>query len=315
MRWLAEFYAVPSRPDLLTEGLTRYLSHLRHERRLAALTCEHYERDLAHFLTHCREAGISQWGSIDEGQVRRWVAQRHRRGLGSRSLQRGLSALRGLFRYLQREQIMHTNPATGVQAPKQRRTLPHTLDADSMAQLLDGTAGSSNDDRLMVRDCAIYELIYSAGLRLAEVAALNVGDVDGSTTELRVTGKGAKTRIVPVGRLARAAVARWLTHRAKLTGIEQSALFVSRRGTRLSHRAIQQRLRDRAQQQGLNQPVHPHMLRHAFATHLLESSGDLRAVQELLGHADISTTQIYTHLDFQRLAAVYDQAHPRARRK
>lgn len=306
---------MPSNPDPLAEGLTRYLNHLRHERRLAALTCEHYERDLTHFLTHCREAGISQWSGIDEGQVRHWVAQRHRRGLGSRSLQRGLSALRSLFRFLQREQLMQTNPATGVQAPKQRRTLPHSLDADSMAQLLDGAAGSANADQLAVRDCAIYELIYSAGLRLAEVAALNIGDVDGHTTELRVTGKGAKTRIVPVGRLARAAVARWLPLRTQFAGGEQSALFVSRRGTRLSHRAIQQRLRDRARQNGLNQPVHPHMLRHAFATHLLESSGDLRAVQELLGHADISTTQIYTHLDFQRLATVYDQAHPRARRK
>lgn len=315
MRWLAVFCTVPSSPDYLAEGLERYLSYLRHERRLATLTCEHYARDLTHFLAHCREAGITQWSAIDEGQVRTWVAQRHRRGLGSRSLQRGLSALRSLFRFLQREQLASHNPAISVQAPKQRRTLPHTLDADSMAQLLDSQAGPAGDDPLAIRDRAVYELIYSAGLRLAEVAALNLADMDGSTTELRITGKGAKTRIVPVGRMAQEAVADWLKVRAQLATPQQSALFVSRRGTRLSHRAIQQRLQDRAQQQGLGQQVHPHMLRHAFATHLLESSGDLRAVQELLGHADISTTQIYTHLDFQRLAAVYDQAHPRARRK
>lgn len=306
---------MPSSPDPLAEGVERYLGYLRDERRLASLTCEHYGRDLQHFLNHCRDAGISQWSGIDEGQVRAWVAQRHRHGLGSRSLQRGLSALRSLFRFLQREQLAAHNPAAGVQAPKQRRTLPHTLDADSMAQLLDGKAGPAGDDPLALRDRAVYELIYSAGLRLAEVAALNIADMNGGTTELRITGKGAKTRIVPVGRIAREAISDWLKVRAQLAAPQQSALFVSRRGTRLSHRAIQQRLQDRARHHGLGQHVHPHMLRHAFATHLLESSGDLRAVQELLGHADISTTQIYTHLDFQRLAAVYDQAHPRARRK
>lgn len=306
---------MPSNPDPFTEGLTRYLSHLHHERRLASLTCEHYTRDLEHFLAYCREAGITQWSGIDDARVRSWVAQRHRSGLGSRSLQRGLSAVRGLFRFLQRERLTAHNPASGVQAPKQRRTLPHTLDAEKMAHLLDGTQGQRTDDPLVSRDRAIFELIYSAGLRLAEVAALNIGDMDGGTTELRITGKGAKTRIVPVGSMAREAVAAWLKVRPQLSPPQQTALFVSRRGSRLSHRAIQQRLRDWARQQGLDQPVHPHMLRHAFATHLLESSGDLRAVQELLGHADISTTQIYTHLDFQRLAAVYDQAHPRARRK
>ena len=206
---------------------------------------------------------------------------------------------------------MPSNPAEGVRAPKVRRHLPHTLDADQLGRLLE----LPGEDPLDHRDRAIMELFYSSGLRLAELVALDVRDVQAGDDVLEVVGKGHKSRRVPIGRFARAAIERWLAARGTLAKARETALFVSRRGTRISARAVQERLRRRAIEQGVPQHVHPHLLRHSFASHLLESSGDLRAVQELLGHADIGTTQIYTHLDFQHLAQVYDQAHPRARRK
>jgi integrase/recombinase XerC len=299
----------------LAADIDAFQAHLRDERRLAALTRRHYGRDLAGFAGHLESAGIEDWEAVRSHHVRAWISRDHRRGLSPRSLQRQLSAVRGLFRYLQREGRVDTDPAADIQAPRAGRSLPATLDVDTTAQLLDPPAGEAPTDALQCRDRALFELIYGAGLRLAEVAALNLDDTGPQPQELRVTGKGARTRIVPVGRKARAAVADWVAQRHTLANAEETALFVSRRGRRLSHRAIQARLNDRARRQGLDRPVHPHMLRHAFATHLLESSGDLRAVQELLGHADIGTTQIYTHLDFQHLAEVYDRAHPRARRK
>jgi len=297
----------------LEHGITRFLGHLRDERRLSALTARHYRRDLESFAAACREAGVADWRRVTSAEVRAWLARRHRAGLAPRSLQRGLSAVRSLYRYLIREGLAGHDPAAEVRAPRQRRRLPATLDVDETARLLDADPASP-EDPLTGRDRALFELVYGSGLRLAEVAALDAADVAGGAGELRILGKGARTRVVPVGRQARAALAAWLRQRVQLAAPEQPALFVSRRGERLSHRAIQQRLTRLARVRGLDRPVHPHMLRHAFATHLLESSGDLRAVQELLGHADIGTTQIYTHLDFQHLAEVYDRAHPRAKK-
>ncbi|MFO8156064.1 MAG: tyrosine recombinase XerC [Thiohalospira sp.] len=302
----------------LNAALDDYLAHLRDERRLADLTRRHYARDLTAFADWLATVGVEDWRDVRPDQVRHWIALGHRRGLGPRSLQRSLSAIRGLYRYLQREGRASLDPAADISAPRQHRRLPATLDVDTTAQLLNDAAGNapgSADEPLTRRDQAIFELVYGSGLRLAEVAALDATDLAGSPRELRITGKGARTRVVPVGRQSREAIRRWLAVRPALARADEPALFVSRRGQRLSHRAIQQRLSALAARQGLDQPVHPHMLRHAFATHLLESSGDLRAVQELLGHADISTTQIYTHLDFQHLAEVYDKAHPRARRR
>ena len=304
--------------ESLASALDDYLAHLRDERRLATLTRQHYARDLNAFADWLSRTGVSDWRDVRADHVRQWVAQGHRRGLRPRSLQRRLSAVRGLYRYLQREGQANLDPAADISAPRQHRRLPTTLDVDTTAQLLNAPAApasDSNDAGLACRDQALFELVYGSGLRLAEVAALDAAELAGVPQTLRVTGKGARTRVVPVGRQAREAIQQWLAVRPTLAAAQEPALFVSRRGQRLSHRAIQQRLNALATRQGLDQPVHPHMLRHAFATHLLESSGDLRAVQELLGHADISTTQIYTHLDFQHLAEVYDQAHPRARRR
>lgn len=303
------------RPPLWAD-IDRYLTHLRDERRLAALTRQHYARDLSDLGQHLEAIDINDWAQVRGDHIRAWISQCHRRGLSPRSLQRQLSAARGLYRYLQREARLDTDPTADIQAPRAKQTLPATLDVDAAAQLLDPPDRPTDQaDPLRRRDRAIFELIYGAGLRLAEVAALNLDDTGREPQELRVLGKGARTRIVPVGRKAREAVGEWVAVRDTVAAAEEPALFVSRRGRRLSHRAIQARLNQLAQLQGLDRPVHPHTLRHAFATHLLESSGDLRAVQELLGHADIGTTQIYTHLDFQHLAEVYDRAHPRARRK
>ena len=299
----------------LEAAVADYLAHLRDERRLADLTRRHYRRDLDGLMASLTAQGLTDWRQVTAAMIRDWIARGHRQGLAPRSLQRALAAVRGLYRYLQREGRADFDPAADIRAPKQRRRLPDTLDVDQTAQLLDAPANPGADDPLAIRDQALFELVYGAGLRLAEVASLEAADLAGDPRELRITGKGARTRIVPVGRQARRAVAQWLAVRPQLARAGESALFVSRRGQRLSHRAIQTRLDQLAQARGLDQHVHPHMLRHAFATHLLESSGDLRAVQELLGHADISTTQIYTHLDFQHLAEVYDRAHPRARRR
>jgi integrase/recombinase XerC len=291
--------------------LRAFLDHLHYERRLSPRTLTSYRHDIEDLLAWLHDHGDLDPLTIDNRQIRAYAADRHRRGLTPKSLQRHLSAVRAWYRYLLREGRVLNNPAEGIRAPKAARRLPHTLDADQLAHLM-ALPGDTALDR---RDRAIMELFYSSGLRLAELAALDEADVHGSDGLLQVTGKGSKTRRLPVGRLARQAVAHWLEARPRLARANESALFVSRRGGRLSARAIEDRLRKRAIQQGMPQNVHPHMLRHSFASHLLESSGDLRAVQELLGHADISTTQIYTHLDFQHLAQVYDQTHPRAKRR
>lgn len=287
----------------------RFLAHLGEERQLSPRTVSAYRRDLDQLLAYCAGQQIVRLGQLTPDHIRGLVAQRHRAGLGGRSIQRMLSALRGFFRWAERERLAQVNPAEGLRAPRAARRLPATLDADEMNRLLD----IRGDDPLTVRDRAMLELFYSSGLRLAELAALNWQDISSDGTELRVRGKGGKERLLPVGSKARAALGQWRARYASIAGPAETRVFVGRRGSALSHRAIQARVRFWAQRQGLWKRVHPHMLRHSFASHLLESSGQLRAIQELLGHADISTTQVYTHLDFQHLAAVYDKAHPRAR--
>lgn len=288
-----------------------FLDYLRYERRLSPRTISAYQRDLQTFIAWMNEQGIGPARRLNSARLRGYAAARHRQGLSPKSLQRHLSAIRAWYRYLLREGRIGHNPAEGVRAPKVRRKLPHTLDVDQMARLLE-IPGDAPLDR---RDRAILELFYSSGLRLDELVRLNLADMRRDDGLLEVKGKGDKHRRVPVGGPAREAVDRWLATRGELADPEEQALFVGRRGTRLSHRAVEARLRQRAIEQGMPRHVHPHMLRHSFASHLLESSGDLRAIQELLGHADIGTTQIYTDLDFQHLAEVYDKAHPRARRR
>ena len=280
--------------------------HLAHERRLSPHTRDAYRRDLAAAAEHFAAAGKGGWAELTAVDVQGFAAWCHRNGLSGRSIQRRLSALRSLLHFLVREGVASGNPARSVRAPKVARRLPRTLDPDEVSSLLDGASPKGYE---AVRDHAILELLYSSGLRLAEVQGLSLADLDLKAGLVSVLGKGAKRRIVPVGGKARDALGRWLAVRR---GGDGAAVFVTRSGRRLGARAIQERVRRVARRHGIE--LHPHMLRHSFASHLLESSGDLRAVQELLGHADIGTTQIYTHLDFQHLAAVYDAAHPRARR-
>jgi integrase/recombinase XerC len=291
--------------------LPRFLAHLSVERRLSAHTDTSYRADLQRFVAHCDRSHVRDWRRVDSQHVRLFAAAEFRQGSSPRTIQRRLSALRSFFNFLLRERALEANPAVGVQAPKARKRLPETLDADLMTRLLE----FRTDTQLSVRDKAIMELFYSSGLRLSELVGLNLGDVDRGDRTVRVLGKGRKTRVVPVGKHALDALARWLKERATIAATGEHALFVGARGERLGPRAIQKRIAGWAKQQGLGRHVHPHLFRHSFATHLLESSQDLRGVQELLGHANISTTQVYTHLDFQHLAKIYDAAHPRARRK
>jgi integrase/recombinase XerC len=291
--------------------IDEFVHHLEFERRLSPQTCKNYRRDLDALAAWCDEAGIAAWDDLDADYVRRWSATCHRRGLGSRSIQRRLSAARTFYRYLLREKLVRNNPVQSVSAPKAPKRLPGNLDADRMARLMD----IPGDGPLVDRDRAILELLYSSGLRLAELIDLDLADVDPGDRTVRVTGKGNKDRIVPVGRKALEAIRRWRKVRVQLANDDEPALFVSARGSRLSPRAVQARVTHWAKIQGIDTRVYPHLFRHSFATHLLESSHDLRGVQELLGHANIATTQVYTHLDFQHLAQIYDQTHPRAKAK
>ncbi len=270
-----------------------------------------YRRDLAHFLRYWTQAAAAGNDVVDAHVVRGFVAWLHRAGHSGRSIARALSALRGLYRHEIRHGRLRENPVSDVRAPKSPQRLPRTLDVDQANRLLDSTP----TEPLALRDLAMWELTYSCGLRVSELVGLDLDTIDLRALDVRVLGKGRKERIVPVGSKAEAAVQRWLPVRATLAGVDEPALFVGKRGRRIAIREVQTRLKVWARAQGLDVPLHPHMLRHSFATHLLESSGDLRAVQELLGHRDIRTTQVYTHLDFQHLARVYDAAHPRARRK
>jgi integrase/recombinase XerC len=291
--------------------IDKFVRHLQYERRLSELTCKHYRRDLLALLEYCDESGIERWSDMDSEHVRAYSATCFRRGLSPRSIQRRLSASRTFFRYLLREKLVSRNPVDSVPAPKSGKRLPGNLDADRMARLLD----IPGDSPIIDRDRAILELLYSSGLRLAELTKLDLNEIDMRDATVHVTGKGSKDRIVPVGRQALKALAKWHGSRPALAKDGESALFVSTRGTRLSPRSVQARVTHWARRQGIDSNVYPHLFRHSFATHLLESSHDLRGVQELLGHANISTTQVYTHLDFQHLAQIYDKTHPRARKK
>lgn len=289
----------------LAMGCDHFLAHAQ-SRRLSPHTIEGYRRDL---LSFCRFAEERRLVNVDAADVRQWVAHLRMRRLDTRSIQRALSALRGLFRYLNQEGICRDNPVVGIRAPRGIRRLPATIDTDQMQQFLDQPEG---DDWLALRDQAILELFYSSGLRLAELVGLDLEHIDRRSGLVTVLGKGRKTRTVPVGRVALAALSAWLAVRDQVA-CDGAALFISQRGRRISHRNVQQRIALQAQRRG-SRHIHPHLLRHSFASHVLESSSDLRAVQEMLGHANLATTQIYTHLDFQHLAKVYDIAHPRAGR-
>jgi len=291
--------------------IDRFIRHLEFERRLSPLTCKNYRRDLQTLAAYCERSGVDAWKDLDSEHVRAYAAACFRNGLGGKSIQRRLSAARTFFRYLIREKEVGSNPIASVSAPKAKKRLPDNLDADRMARLLQ----IPGDGPIVDRDRAILELLYSSGLRLAELTDLNLGDVDMHDATVRVTGKGNKDRVVPVGRQALKALRQWEITRADLADPDERALFVSNRGSRISPRSVQSRVKHWAKQQGIDSNVYPHLFRHSFATHVLESSHDLRGVQELLGHANISTTQIYTHLDFQHLAQIYDQTHPRARKK
>lgn len=287
-----------------------YLAHLRDERRLAALTLAAYRRDLDLLAELAKPRTPADLTLSD---IRHYMMRLHGQGLAPRSLARTLSAWRGFYRYAIRMKTIPANPCSGVRLPRQARPLPKAMSPDETAQLL---SASDLPDELETRDRAMLELFYSSGLRLSELAQLKINALDLREGSVTVTGKRGKTRIVPVGRHAIAALEAWLLERKQTARAgETTAVFVSRRGAALTPRAIQYRMKRWAARHGLAAHLHPHMLRHSFATHLLQSSGDLRAVQEMLGHADIATTQVYTHLDFQHLAKIYDASHPRARKR
>ena len=308
--------------ELIKHDLQRFFSYLQSERRYSSHTVSAYRRDIKHFIQCCNldEAQAINWDDIKQATIRQCVAKLHRQGLSGRSLQRWLSSVRSLFNYLCRFHRASFNPAIGIPAPKIAKRLPKTLNVDEINQLLNiknSKAGKNNLTGQVIseRDNAMIELMYACGLRLTELSSLNQQDIDWQQQTIIVTGKGQKQRRIPFGKKANEAINNWLKQRGLLADENEEALFVSCRGKRLSNSSIQKRLKKMALNQGLNTNVYPHMLRHSFASHILESSKDLRAVQELLGHANLSTTQIYTHLDFQHLAGVYDSAHPRARKK
>ncbi len=289
--------------------ITTYLDHLRVERRLSPRTLAAYREDLDKLDAHIEQTrGAIAWRDVVSEDVRAFVAGEHRGGLSGKSIARRLAACRGLFRWLLREGLASASPAQAIRAPKSARKLPNVLDADELGAFLE----LPEEGGIATRDKAIFELFYSSALRLSELCGLRWNDLDTGEGLVRVLGKGGRTRVVPVGSVALAALAQW---RVESGGQPEGAMFPGRGGGTLSPRAVQARLKYWAQRQGVWKRMHPHLLRHSCASHVLESSGNLRAVQEMLGHADIATTQIYTHLDFQHLAKVYDQAHPRAKRR
>jgi integrase/recombinase XerC len=294
-----------ARQDLL-QG---FLAYLGNERQYSPLTSENYARDIRQLF---KAAGDTALAEIKNHQVRRYVAQLHGQGLGGKSLARMLSAWRSFYNYLIRDHKFQANPCLGLRAPKSPRNLPHTLSPDEAVRLVDLP---EDGDTLSVRDKAMFELLYSSGLRLAELVSLTPQALSFSEGTVRVTGKGSKERIVPLGSHAMAALQRWLPLRSALLKVDEQALFINRNGTCIGPRAVQLRMKEWGIKQGISSNAHPHLLRHSFASHVLQSSGDLRAVQEMLGHASISTTQVYTHLDFQYLSKIYDSAHPRAKKK
>lgn len=295
------------------ERISAFLQFLQVEKHYSEHTISSYTHDLAAFHQFKTDyLSNKAWSELTAHDMRNYAAVLHREGLGGKSIARSLSACRSFFKFLLREGILQFNPADGIAAPKAEKKLPSAMDTDAISGLLDRASTKPND----VRDHAILELFYSTGMRLSELVNLDVRDITSADGEFRITGKGKKDRQVMLGKKAKQAVERWLTFRSQfVTKESDDALFLNQRGGRLSARGVQQRVKQLAQKRGMDRNLHPHMLRHSFATHLLESSSDLRSVQELLGHADISTTQIYTHLDFQHLAETYDAAHPRAKKK
>ncbi|MGZ5052063.1 MAG: tyrosine recombinase XerC [Methylobacter sp.] len=292
--------------------LAEFFDQLAVQIRASQHTVSNYRRDMEQLSRYCAEKAIDQWQDLNHNHIRAYIAGRHRQGLSSKSLQRQLSAIRSFYSYLQKKGLVEINPAKHIQAPKQARKLPKTLDVDQVTGMLEAGASSV----LEIRDLAMFELFYSSGLRLSELSALDLNDLDLPDATLTVRqGKGGKSRVLPIGSKALAAIDNWLQQRASKIPAAETALFVSMRGTRLGQRNIELRLNQWCVKKGIAEHIHPHMLRHSFASHLLESSQDLRAVQELLGHSNIGTTQIYTHLDFQHLAEIYDKAHPRAKKK
>ena len=293
--------------------LEDFIQVLRSEKYYSPHTCKNYARDLENFARYLADHEINNWVDVNYSLVSGYAAHRFRNGLKSRTIQRELSAIRSFFQNLIRQGTMKSNPAMEVRAPKAEQLLPKTCDAEQIGRLLEE---KKSDDALLIRDLAMFELMYSSGLRLAELVSIDLNHFDLAQQQLIVTGKGNKTRYLPIGSKAVKAIRRWLRIRADFCRNDsEQALFISKQEKRISHRSVQSRLNHLVKKQSLDQHLSPHALRHSFATHMLESSGDLRAVQELLGHADIKTTQIYTHLDFQHLAKVYDAAHPRAKRK
>ena len=288
--------------------LQGYLAWLSNEKQYSDLTAENYARDLKHLFDLAAETPLK---NLKIHHIRRYISQLHSKGLGGRSLARMLSAWRGFYNYLMRDHGLTDNPCAGLRAPKSPKTLPQALSPDEATRMVD----LPTDTREAIRDKAIFELFYSSGLRLAELVNLDPVQLDLIAGEVRVTGKGSKTRIVPLGQFAIAALQAWLAIRDQIAKQNETALFVGPRGSRISPRVVQLRMKQWGVTQGITSNVHPHLLRHSFATHVLQSSGDLRAVQEMLGHASISTTQVYTHLDFQYLSKIYDAAHPRAKKK
>lgn len=304
-----KYFMKPNFPA--TQQLTDFFGYLETEKRVSLNTLTNYERDLRYLTQFCEKQKVEQWSQLQPNDIRHHIANRHRQGLGSASLQRELSAIRSFYNYLLKHNLVTLNPAQYVKAPKAIRKLPKTLDVDQISGLLE----AGTDSVLEVQDLAMFELFYSSGLRLSELVELNLSDLDLKDKSLRVQlGKGGKARVLPIGSKAIAALENWFKHRVARNENEL-AVFLSKKGGRISRRTVQLRLEQWCIKKGISQHVHPHMFRHSFASHLLQSSQDLRAVQELLGHSNIATTQIYTHLDFEHLAKVYDNAHPRAKKK
>jgi len=292
------------------ELLKEYLEFLNFERGLSQLTRENYARDITQLIKLADKTALNE---LQTNHIRRFIASLHSKGLGGKSIARMLSSWRGFFDFLVNRKSFSNNPVIGLRAPKSSKSLPQALSIEQAVKLVD----IGEDDILSIRDHAILELFYSSGLRLSEMVNLNIDALDFSEGTVVVTGKGNKTRIVPLGSHAMKAIQKWLQIRSNIPNINatEKAVFIGLQGRRISARNIQYRLKEWSIKQGINSSVHPHMLRHSFATHVLQSSGDLRAVQEMLGHANISTTQVYTHLDYQHLTKVYDAAHPRAKKK
>ena len=290
----------------------KFFSQLKYEKRASIHTLKNYQRDIKQLTLYCEKNDIAHWQNIQQSDIRNHIATRHRQGLSASSLQRELSAIRSFFKFLQMQQVITHNPVQHIQAPKGEKKLPKTLDVDQITGFLE----AATDSMLEIRDQTIFELFYSSGLRLSELTALNLDSIDLNDKTLIVShGKGKKSRILPIGSKAVSALKNWLPLRQQIVLKTEFALFISNKGQRLSQRSVQLRLSNWCKKKGLPEHIHPHMLRHSFASHLLESSQDLRAIQELLGHSNISTTQIYTHLDFQHLAEIYDKTHPRAKKK